>query len=306
MALIPSLLSSKSEDVGIYAFTTHTFTPSGASGRFGPTLTQCVTAYSSTSWASDMTLFTMTTQGYQLWTVPKNGTYTITCAGAGGGGATASFGCGRIVRTTVALTSGTKLQIVAGQSGVANGTSGSSGGGGGSFVASGTTPSAGVCLVAAGGGGGFLNAGNSSYANQNGNIGISGFASSDGTGAGDTAGRGGTGSSSGWGGGGGGFLTKGSPGANASGYGYSGLGESFVNGCIGGDTATSAVGGFGGGAGTHGSTGGGGGGGGYSGGGGSGQNIGGAVGGGGGSFPETGLTDLGLNQGAGYVIVTAP
>ena len=290
----------------LYPFTTWTFTNAGATGRFGPTLGQCTTAYSAAPWASNTAYFNMTTQGYQLWTVPKTGSYTVTCAGAGGGGATASFGCGRIIQTTVSLTQGTIVQIVVGQQGVSNGSSQSSGGGGGSFLASGTTPAAGVCLVAAGGGGGFLGVATSSYSDQNGSTSTSGNNSSDNTGTGGTGGNGGTGSQGGWGGGGGGFSTNGTAGSQPAGggWGYSGLGFAFVNGAAGGDTATTAVGGFGGGAGTHGNTGGGGGGGGYSGGGGSGQNASGAVGGGGGSFPA-GSTNLGLNQGMGYITITA-
>ena len=302
-----SLTPAAPAGASLYPFVSHTFTNAGATGRFGPTLNQCTSAYSATTWASNPAYFNMTTQGYQLWTVPKTGVYTITCAGAGGGGATASFGCGRIVRTTVSLTAGSFLQIVVGQQGVTNAGTQSSGGGGGSFVASGTTPATGVCLVAAGGGGGFLNAGTSSYSGQNGSASTSGNNSSDGTGTGGTNGNGGTGSQGGWGGGGGGFLTNGTAGSQPAGggWGYSGLGTAFVNGAIGGDTATVAVGGFGGGAGTHGNTGGGGGGGGYSGGGGSGQNVSGATGGGGGSFPA-GATDLGLNQNMGYVTIVAP
>lgn len=298
MALLPSILNKSLPP--LYSFASHTFTNATATGSFGPTLTQVRSAYSSTTWAA--TFLNMTTQGYQLWTVPASGTYTITCAGAGGGGATASFGCGRIVRTTVSLDRGAVIQIVVGQLGIAAGT-GSSGGGGGSFVASGTTPATGVCLVAAGGGGGFLNASTSTYGNQNGNIGTSGFPSSDNTGTGGTNGNGGTGSFGGWGGGGGGFLTNGTAASEAAGYSYSGLGSAFVNGCAGGDTATTARGGFGGGAGTHGNTGGGGGGGGFSGGGGSAQSVSGATAGGGGSFPATGTTNVGLNRGHGYVTI---
>lgn len=291
----------------LYPFTSHTFTNATATGRFGPTLTQCRTAYSATTWASNDAFFNMTTQGYQLWTVPRTGVYTITCAGAGGGGASASFGCGRIIQTTVSLTQGSFLQIVVGQQGISNGAGQSSGGGGGSFVASGSTPATGVCLVAGGGGGGFLGVATSSYSAQNGSATTSGNNSSDGMGTGGTGGNGGQGAillGGGWGGGGGGFSTNGTAGSQAAGFGFSGLGFAFVNGCAGGDTATIAVGGFGGGAGTHGNTGGGGGGGGYSGGGGSGQNASGAVGGGGGSFP--GGLDLGLNQNMGYVTIVAP
>ena len=54
----------------LYDFTSHTFTPCGKTGRYGPTSAECLSAYSSTSWASNGSFFSVPVDGYQLWTVP--------------------------------------------------------------------------------------------------------------------------------------------------------------------------------------------------------------------------------------------
>lgn len=284
---------------GLYAFTSHTFTTAGVTGRTGPTLAQCRSAYSSASWAQDATnnWLNMTTQGIQLWKVPASGTYKILCAGAAGGDPNSFGGRGIIVESTISLSSGQVVKILVGQMG---GKSSSSGGGGGTFVAT----EANSALVVAGGGAGCLGTLTSSIATSDGNSGTSGRNAFDGTGTGGTSGGGGTGASAGWGGGGGGFTGNGTAGSQAASWGYSGLGTSFINGGTGGDSATAAVGGFGGGGGTHGNTGGGGGGGGYSGGGGSGQDTTNNAGGGGGSYSISALTTNGYNSGHGYVTIT--
>lgn len=288
----------------LYAFTTITFTNCSATGVNGPSLGACVSAYqASNSWVTNTSYFNMTTTGYQLWTAPRSGNYTVRCAGAATSPLSAGFGCGVIIETVITLSQGQLIQILVGQMGQ-NGTGGASGGGGGSFVASGSTPSTGTCLVAAGGGGGHNQpSGSDGGSAQNGSTGTSGNNSSDTFGTGGSGGGGGTGASGGWGGGGGGFTGNGTAASYASSFGYSGLGLSFINGGTGGNTVASAYGGFGGGAGTHGNTGGGGGGGGYSGGGGSGQDSSTATGGGGGSFPS-GATYIGTNTGMGYVTIT--
>lgn len=68
----------------LYRFTGHTFTPAGATGRFGPTLAQIQNAYSP-SWAKDARYLSMPTPGYQHWVVPATGKYRITANGAAGG-----------------------------------------------------------------------------------------------------------------------------------------------------------------------------------------------------------------------------
>ena len=69
---------------GLYAFTSHTFTNCGKTGRYGPSLSQCQSAYSSQSWAAVQGYFD-TWNGLQKWTVPKTGSYTIDAYGAEGG-----------------------------------------------------------------------------------------------------------------------------------------------------------------------------------------------------------------------------
>ena len=116
---------------------TLTFTPAGATGQNGPTLSQCRTAYASFgAWVSDNAFFNMTTQGNQRWTVPQTRNYTITCAGAGSGGA--------IITTVINLAQGTILNLIVGQQ------SNSGAGSGGSFVINVTTS---TLLIASGGAG---------------------------------------------------------------------------------------------------------------------------------------------------------
>ena len=275
----------------LYTFTTVTFNTGGATGRNGPILSAAKTGLTGTPAPSTWydSYLAMSTPGYQLWTVPVTGSYTIRCAGAG-----TTNGLGIIIETTVNLTKSQQIQIVCGQQGIRNST-GSSGGSGGSFVASGSTPATGVVLVAAGGGGGTeLQTLSGGVANATTNT--SGNAANTGA-AGGVGGAGGSQDGT-YTGGGGGFTGNGASGSNNAGSG----GLSFTNGSTGGTTNTSAFGGFGGGGGTHGNTGGGGGGGGYSGGGGSSQTSVG-LGGGGGSYPA-GATNIGTNSVAGYVIIT--
>ena len=278
----------------LYSLTNFTFTSAGVTGQNGPYSNQCISAYSGTSWVSNTAYFNMTTQGYQLWTVPFTTTYTVLVAGAACGSPnTSGYGYGQIIITTLNLRQGQKIQILVGQMGVTYDYNYSAGGGG-SFIASGTTPATGVCLAAAGGGGGFYYT--SGAAGQNGSTSTSGNASGDGT-AGGTSGAGGL-APSGYGHGGAGFIGNG---ANSI-TGYSGViaALSFQNGGVGGLDSGSAqqVGGFGGGGAINWGYGGGGGGGGYSGGGG-GQS---SYGGGGGSFPS-GAVNVGLNQGDGYIVI---
>ena len=283
----------------LYAFTNFTFTNAGATLRYGPTLTQCQTAYAGTSWATGGTYLTMTTQGYQLWTVPTTGTYTVVCAGAAAAtNPSAAYGYGAIIATTLSLSIGQQIQILVGHMGQASYNYQYAGGGGGTFFASGTTPAGGSCLVAGGGGGGWSSTG--SGTNQNGSSTTSGKASSDGY-AGGTNGYGGAVGSS-WGHSGAGFIGNGLDSATSQPGTVATL--SFINGGVGGyDPYGGYVGVFGGGSAMNYGYGCGGGGGGYSGGAGAGAGNGGS-GGGGGSFPS-GATLIGYNQGFGYVYVYA-
>lgn len=279
------------------AFTSVTFTNAGATGRYGPTLSQCRSAYSNWgSWVQDTSYLNMATQGIQLYTVPATGRYKITVAGAGGGSANSFGGRGLVASSVFDLTQGTKLQILVGQQGSV-GTGGSTGGGGGTFVVT----EANVPLIVSGGGAGVLQTLTSSLAASDASSNTTGKNSHDGSGIGGSNRTGGRGSSNGFGGGGAGFSNNGTAGASA--VGFTGLGYSFLNGGIGGDTATTAFGGFGGGAGTHGNTGGGGGGGGFSGGGGGNQAINPNSGGGGGSYSSNVLNIVGFNSNMGYVTI---
>jgi hypothetical protein len=250
---VRTIPSPTSVEQGLYSFVSHTFTPAGATGRFGPTLAQCRSAYSSASWTQNTGFFNMLTQGYQLWTVPQTGSYRIDARGANGGTSPGGAGGGgaRMVGL-FSLTKGQKLRIVVGQSG-ANNTSFNGGGGGASFVMKETGSTTSDILVIAGGGGAGGNVNNAvnrgatiadpSQPGWNGNSNTS-------LNNGRSGGNGGLMfDTNGSGGGGGGLLGDGqtsiNSGIDAAGKG----GQSFVNGAVGGYAfqSFSMEGGFGGG-----------------------------------------------------------
>ena len=303
-----SIISIESAHAGLYAFTSHTFTPCGASGTSGPSTANCTSAYSAATWSSNSSYFS-TSNGIQLWTVPTTGTYRLTVLGARGGvGGSTPFagGSGAKAQADVSLTQGDQIKILVGQIGGTSLNVTSGGGGGGTFV----TSSANSPLVIAGGGGGGAGAGSAGEKTGVGGTNVnSGTASRDGTVAGGTGGLGGASPSEGWSGASGGGLTGdgGNGIANSSVAANSG-GKSFTNGGAGGirigTNGHGAVGGFGGGGG---STWGPGGGGGYSGGGGdssagSGSDREGA--GGGGSYVSGANTSLTASFNAGDGSVT--
>ena len=281
----------------LYTFSSFNFTNAGASGPYGPTLSQCRSAYSSTAWAQTDTL-SMTIQGIQEWTVPKTSAYHFTIAGAG----ISSSGPGIIVGGSYNLTVGSVLSLVVGQSGNTTYCGNSRwnlGGGGGSFVFLGAT-----LLFAAGVGGGsaggYAQFGTSGGAGMSGGGGGINGAPGAGTGGG-SAGNNGSGGSGGLGTGGGGGGGKGNSLAT------------YIGGTsTGGSYGYGADGGFGGGgsSGTTGQGAGGGGGGGYSGGGGGdgstmvGNYLYGGGGGGGGSYGITTMTNNGYNNGVGYITIS--
>jgi hypothetical protein len=270
----------------LYAFTSHTFTNAGATGRTGPALSAVRTEYTNAgaSWAA--TFVNMTTNGIQEWTVPVTGNYTIRAMGAAG--LDTRGGKGRDIQLTTTLIKGEVIRILVGQQGSGNEYIQSSGGGGTFVVRDTQTP----IIVAGGGGGrGYSGAGSHTHAS----LSTSGNNATVG-GSGGTNGQGGVGSGDG---GGGGMF------GNGSGNGSEG-GLSFINGGLGGigNPDLSINGGFGGGGGGN-LYDGGGGGGGYSGGGGGGSGNGSSGGGGGGSFVITTLTDFGAtNTGHGSVTIT--
>lgn len=228
------------------------FSSCNVTGRFGPTLAACQSAYAGQA-ALLATLAMPGYQGFQEWTVPTTGSYTITAAGAGGGTTTfapAIGGHGAILSGTFVLTAGTVLQIVVGQAGidaqyVGPTTVPDAGGGGGSFVVkkAGALP-----LVVAGGGGG---------ANYNSGTYGSGGDGATGTSA-PLAPIGNGGNTPNYGEPGAGFSTDGAFPAWNGGSGFA-VAKSFANGAVGGFSTNSSgngtanrFGGFGGGAGAHG------------------------------------------------------
>ena len=292
-----------------YAFTSHTFTPCGASGISGPTQAQCTSAYS-TTWDDNSNNFSVT-GGIQLWTVPGTGKYRLEIAG----GSSPLSGRGNIIRFETNLTEGQRLKILVGQKSSCYLSEGC-GGGGGSFV---VDTSANIIGIAGGGGGYGTDA-------------TSTTTSSGGVGYGGTNVAAGAPASGGLGGG------KGGNGEGNSGAGYSGNGATNSSGVAGpiaftsGGTASAGYdstssgllgatvgnGGFGGGGGAWYNAAGGrytrsGGGGGYSGGGAGGYNGGyGANGGGGGaSYITSSATTSNSNYGFnpldtnGYVTITS-
>ncbi len=241
----------------LYDFTTHTFTTGGTTGRNGPSLSTLQSAYSSQSWAANTSFFNMITTGYQRWTVPVTGNYTITVAGSRAGkmnsGQTYASGNGAIILGTVNLTRGHIIEIICGQyldTAITTGGYHGLGGGGGTFVNNVTTS---TLLFAAGGGGGgsYYSSGGSptGYAGENGRTYTSG-----GPGAVVASGVGGAAGSGGGiyttqthqykGGSGAGWTSNGKNGNNtdpslAPGASYGGGGFGYASGFIGGTYGTS-------------------------------------------------------------------
>ena len=130
------------------------FTNGGQTGYLGPELVTLTghADYSAAAWRTNPAHFNLgkgyypdsgsdastPQRGFQLWTVPKDGTYTIQAQGALGGDANFTSqtpGKGARVQADFTLTKGTKIIIIVGQGGVAaTNYQLSSGGGGGTFV----------------------------------------------------------------------------------------------------------------------------------------------------------------------------
>jgi hypothetical protein len=286
----------------LYSFTSATFNTGGLTGRYGPTLSQARSGLTGTpapsGWSG--TYLNMTTQGYQVWTVPVTGTYTVDAYGSG----TSGGGNGGRVQAQFSLTSGEVLIIAVGHQGIVGDGAGNwyaGGGGGGSFVARGSAQASATVLLVAGGGGGRYYTG-----------GVLANGQSPGgwtTDTVSTTASGGTGSGNG-----------GGAGAGVDGNGYSSGGgggtvafsfRSTLIGDSGNTTYGNAHGGFGGGGSGGGNPGGGGGG--YRGGnygtGASGTNAYDVAGQGGTNYINsigTSTTSLGgVNSGAGYVTITS-
>ena len=232
----------------LYEFTSHTFTNCNATGKDGPTLANCTSSYSSTSWASNTDYFNMSTQGIQEWTVPISGDYDIDVYGAQGGNHWYNNiwyygGEGANIKATFTLNKGDKYSLIVGQQGenadVGSGQDNAApGGGGGSFIWS---QNDNTLLIAAGGGGaGFR----SNYANRHATKNTNGY-SAESLSNGGTDGNGGKSNATGssyWAGGGCGWLTNGTGGNNSTDYDYT----KGINGAEGGRRPLDPSGGYGG------------------------------------------------------------
>ena len=287
-----------------------TFNNCGKTGRYGPNQSQINNSYNNTDLSGKVTVHR---DGYQTWSVPVTGNYTIKAAGAkGGNGATYAVGnpgLGAYMEGVFYLTQGTKLHIIVGQMGSYTSYNNfyGGGGGGGSFVATGSSYDTSSPLIVAGGGGGGGYNSNSSTNGQtteNGKQGSTYGSPYYQAGRGGVNGNGSPGAASGnkLGGSGGGFFSNGS--GNVNYYGENAF--SFRANGIGGDARYGGIGGFGGGGGGYGSAGGGGG---YS-GGGSGSWSWGGAGGGGGSYIKSDANNViklaGYNNGHGWVKIITP
>lgn len=137
-----------------------TFTPCGATGTTGPTISGCNTEYAGTPLQGEVTL--PGSPGVQVWTVPVTGTFLMTAIGADGGvDGVLGAGSGAAMQGVFDTTSSgypqnpsstqTQLFILVGQKGTGCTGGSGGGGGGGTFVSysSNSTP-----LLVAGGGGG--------------------------------------------------------------------------------------------------------------------------------------------------------
>ena len=327
----------------LFTFTSFTFTTPLPQDPFAPTQAQ-VTGQAAYSSASFIPSYFSVIGGVQYWTVPKSGTYRIEAAGASGNHRLGASYCGKgaKIRGDVALTKGDVLAILPGQQNPSHisGTRNWHGGAGGTFVAkiaspSSLTPVNSYPLIVAGGGSGSRTTTSSNITAATGVTGTDGN-----NGNGSVGGANGLASPSGGGwsnsrpGGAGGYMTGGIYHGDsrqnyiAPGYPGTNIGDSRpgAGGFEAGGDASNASGyqagvrsqgglmntqyeiafrgsgGFGGGgAGAYGGMGGGGG---YAGGGNGGNNsteygpTHTAV------ASATGLTSLGTNTGAGFVIIT--
>jgi hypothetical protein len=242
-------------DNSLYTFTSFTFTNAGATGKDGPTLSDLQNTYTD-PWTGDTNYLNMTTQGFQLWTVPQTGTYEFSVVGANGGDAITTYrgGYSRILTGRINLNVNDVIIICVGQKGTnasANNSNAGSGGGG-TFVVKNTTPLT-PLIVSGGGGGGAYTAEPVNYSHQNGYDVRTDNYSTTGTGTthknnGDGGDYGTTGNSH-FGGGGGGFNSNGAGDPITT---YVQGGRGFSNGLVGGLNLSTADygngnGGFGGG-----------------------------------------------------------
>lgn len=302
----------------VFAFGTATFTPCGASGRFGPSQSACNSAYN----GSEIEGTVSVSGGIQWWTVPGTGTYEFTVAGARGGNPSedaSRYGKGAVITSHIELVADEVVGFLVGQSGSspASGVSThyNSSGGGGTFVFMDVDDTRPIMAAGGGGGGSYLI---SFHPRMDASLSTAGHAgiNADGSGvggAGGTSGNGGHTTSWSYSAGAGAGWLSGGQGSTGTSCAYVvSSGDAPRSGGAGGQGgniqggSTNYPGGFGGGGGGTGACGssGAGGGGGYS-GGGSGDSCCQAQGGGGGSYSEAPINSSSVNNtGDGYVMVT--
>ena len=239
----------QSPEYPYYNFISHTFTNVGITGNYGPTLTDCKSAYAGTVWVDDDRLFSVS-YGKQKWTVPKSGFYRITARGAQGGSPTGSSGgFGAIIEGVFYLNKGERIDILVGQTPIVPTAYRdiASGGGGGTYVIrDGGTTDSDILVIAGGGGGTGMDR------PDNANASITTEAKAPAIRPDNTSGvllsnysidgKGGS-SYDGNTGGGGGFLTDG----RSSGTVNTFSGKGYANKSTGGYSSTTSLGGFGGG-----------------------------------------------------------
>ena len=144
----PASMIEYPAETSLYAFTSQTFTPAGATGQYGPSQTQVNTAYGAT-FAARVSVV----NGIQKWTVPLTGMYIFDVKGGAG---SLNWAKGRRLRGVVPLFKGEIINILVGQMGATTSTVstlGYAGGGGGTFIVrdNGTVP----LIIAAGGVGNY-------------------------------------------------------------------------------------------------------------------------------------------------------
>ena len=227
----------------LYEFTSYTFkTLVGRGDATGPAFSSMQAAYAGQPFLTEGYFSQGNSLGYQLWTVPADGTYRITAGGARGGRDT-NYGItdiwGATMRGDFELLAGEQIEMCIGAGGNQYGSphGNEAGGGGGTFVVNNTTGQ--VMIVAGGAGGSAGNAyGNSCTRNVTSAYGQTTTEAAETTCQGNytvpsqSVGQGGTGAGQYWGGGGGGYFGNG-----VDGYVHCSApigGRSYQQGAVGG------------------------------------------------------------------------
>jgi len=254
VTVVGSLNTNRVNTNTLYNYSgTITFTPCGATGRMGPSLSQARSSYTSevyqSTWLNDLNLFWVE-QGVQYWVVPKTGTYTITAMGAGRGHSS-YVGTGAKVSASFTLYAGERLRIVVGQQGVLStgGELNQYGGSGASCVSVFRNNTEQLLIVGGGGAGISNNTVTSPQSVRNGQYTNSGIPEGGFGSVWEVAYNPSSGLTNYWpGGGGGGWMRPGSPGGiGAATSKKNNQGDALILSALGGYSENNAHGGFGGG-----------------------------------------------------------